>query len=82
MTQHQPAPGRWQQVTDFISAHPDLFTDEFVYQFYSALRDLADGGSEQVCLTRQARTGPVVVAKNRMTTGANIGAEGGQTPKV
>lgn len=73
---------RWQQLRELMNQHQDLFTYEFLDQFYNGLLDLASGSAEQLCLRRQARTSSIEVQTNVLTTGAGAGGVARQTGRV
>lgn len=60
----------------------DTITPEFWGELYDGLQQLVSGGAEQICIERRARSGPLRVQINQMTTGSTAGGVAGQTPEV
>lgn len=70
------------RITQLAHDNQDVITEEFWSELYNGLQELVSGGAEQVCIDRRARSGPLRVEINQMTTGSTAGGVAGQTPEV
>lgn len=81
MSENGGSPGI-HRVTQLARDNQDVITEEFWDELYSGLQQLVSGGAEQVCIDRRARSGPLRVEINQMTTGSTAEGVAGQTPQV
>lgn len=70
------------RVSRLAQENQSTITTEFWDELYDGLQKLVSGGAEQVCIDRRARSGPLHVEINQMTTGSTAGGVAGQTPEV
>lgn len=70
------------RISKLAQANQSTITPEFWDELYSGLQQLVSGGAEQICIDRRARSGPLRVQINQITTGSTAGGVAGQTPEV
>lgn len=71
-----------ERVRKLAQDNQSTITTEFWDELYNGLHKLVSGGAEQVCIDRRARSGPLRVEINQMTTGSTAGGVAAQTPEV